>query len=121
MICTRRDSGLCSACQADYDEDPLAWIEFGDHPAGQSRWAVEVAAAAACPAPSPDQTDYPYLRCRCPRRSNPPRPNAVGAVLGILQPDHANGNGSRPTRNTTAYERKRPASVSRCPSWCGGA
>lgn len=36
--CIHSDSGLCEACQADYDEDPAAWIEFGDHIAGLAAW-----------------------------------------------------------------------------------
>lgn len=38
MTCIHRESGLCPACQADFDADPEAWVEFGDHPAGIERW-----------------------------------------------------------------------------------
>ena len=34
-------TGLCRRCQDDYDEDPDAWWEFGDHPAGIARWQKE--------------------------------------------------------------------------------
>jgi len=30
--------GLCLDCQTAYDDDPLAYIEFGDHPEGIRRW-----------------------------------------------------------------------------------
>lgn len=30
--------GLCPDCQADYEDDPQSWHEFGDHPAGIERW-----------------------------------------------------------------------------------
>lgn len=30
--------GLCPACRADYDEDPAAWLEYGDHADGLNRW-----------------------------------------------------------------------------------
>lgn len=32
---------ICDACRADHDEDPEAWIEFGDHPAGAANWKRE--------------------------------------------------------------------------------
>lgn len=38
LTCVHREpgtEGLCGQCQADYEEDPSAWIEFGPHPAGQ--------------------------------------------------------------------------------------
>jgi hypothetical protein len=38
LTCVHADQGLCPACQAEYEEDPQAWIEFGDHPAGLARW-----------------------------------------------------------------------------------
>lgn len=36
--CIHRQSGLCPDCQADFDADPMAWIEFGNHPQGLARW-----------------------------------------------------------------------------------
>ena len=27
-------TGMCDDCQAEYDEDPSAWYEFGFHPRG---------------------------------------------------------------------------------------
>jgi hypothetical protein len=59
--CLHTTSGLCPACQADYDADPEAWLDYGDHPAGVARtlalWA-ELAAeqAAAGPPAEPDPT-----------------------------------------------------------------
>ena len=38
MNCIHTQHGLCSACQADYDADPEAWIEFGQHQEGILRW-----------------------------------------------------------------------------------
>jgi hypothetical protein len=36
--CIHQPTGLCPACQAEYDEDPVAWMEYGDHPAGLANW-----------------------------------------------------------------------------------
>lgn len=41
LTCIHSTAGLCPACQADYDEDPAAWLEFGDHPEGIARWKAE--------------------------------------------------------------------------------
>lgn len=30
---------LCDKCWAEYLEDPTAYIDYGDHPAGIARWA----------------------------------------------------------------------------------
>lgn len=38
ITCIHSESGLCPACQEDFDADPEAWFEFGDHPAGIERW-----------------------------------------------------------------------------------
>lgn len=38
---------LCQACQAEYETDPTAYLEFGEHPAGQAAWAAEVATMSA--------------------------------------------------------------------------
>lgn len=35
--------GLCQQCADDYDEDPTAYMEFGDHPDGVKRWQEEQA------------------------------------------------------------------------------
>lgn len=32
---------ICDACRADHDEDPDAWMEFGDHPDGAANWERE--------------------------------------------------------------------------------
>lgn len=40
--CIHQERGLCPACQADYDQDPQAFEEYGDHPAGLERWNREL-------------------------------------------------------------------------------
>jgi len=37
LTCIHSDHGLCPDCQAEYDEDALAWAEFGNHTAGLAR------------------------------------------------------------------------------------
>ncbi len=55
---------LCPACQADYDEDPLAWESYGAHPAGIAnaealeREIAEHFTAEGPPPPVPE--DLPY-------------------------------------------------------------
>ncbi len=39
LTCIHREQGLCESCQAEYDEDPEAFEEFGRHPEGMRRWA----------------------------------------------------------------------------------
>jgi hypothetical protein len=55
--------GLCPACAADYDADPTAWLEYGDHPAGIAAWKAlqeemdrEATRARTEPVPPPDPT-----------------------------------------------------------------
>lgn len=38
LTCIHQFRGLCECCQADYDEDPAAWVEFGNHPRGIANW-----------------------------------------------------------------------------------
>lgn len=38
MTCIHQPKGLCPACEQEYQIDPDAWIEFGDHPDGIQRW-----------------------------------------------------------------------------------
>jgi len=38
MTCIHRDKGLCPKCQAEFDEDESAWLEFGYHSEGIERW-----------------------------------------------------------------------------------
>jgi hypothetical protein len=58
--------GLCPACQADYDADPSAWEEFGQHPAGIANWrALEEEIAAEAERirklpPVPDDPTIPF-------------------------------------------------------------
>lgn len=49
ITCFHASLGLCSECQAEHDEDPQAWIEYGPHPDGNARWESlqgEIAQAA---------------------------------------------------------------------------
>jgi hypothetical protein len=52
LTCVHAAAGLCPRCRADHDEDPGAWLEYGDHPAGLERWRrlLEEIAADAAPA-----------------------------------------------------------------------
>ncbi len=47
LTCIHSKSGLCKSCQDEYDIDPTAWIEFGDHPEGIARWKAEQERIAA--------------------------------------------------------------------------
>ena len=38
MTCIHQESGLCRECQAEYDADPQAWIEYGNHREGIENW-----------------------------------------------------------------------------------
>jgi len=53
MTCIHSTTGLCPDCQANHDEDPTAWMEYGNHPDGIARWKAlqeEMAAEAAAEA-----------------------------------------------------------------------
>jgi hypothetical protein len=41
ITCLHAQNGLCPKCQADYDEDPQAYVEFGQHPQGEANWQAE--------------------------------------------------------------------------------
>jgi hypothetical protein len=50
LTCIHQSHGLCRRCQRDFDEDPVAWLEFGNHPEGLANLAAleaELAAEAA--------------------------------------------------------------------------
>ena len=47
LTCIHAQHGLCPACQAEYDADKEAWLEYGNHPAGLARWRAELEAIAA--------------------------------------------------------------------------
>jgi len=36
--CIHCTDGLCKKCQAEYDEDPSAWLEYGQHEQGERNW-----------------------------------------------------------------------------------
>lgn len=38
MHCIHDENGLCPACHDDYQADPAAWIEYGDHADGLDNW-----------------------------------------------------------------------------------
>jgi hypothetical protein len=38
QTCVHCCDGLCPVCQAQFEEDPDSWIQFGDHPAGIANW-----------------------------------------------------------------------------------
>ena len=40
-------TGLCTTCREEYDEDALAFLEYGQHEAGEARWAADWAAELA--------------------------------------------------------------------------
>lgn len=54
MTCIHADKGLCPACQAEHDGDPMAYWEFGDHPEGIARWQALRAEIAAEREQQPD-------------------------------------------------------------------
>jgi hypothetical protein len=41
ITCIHAQHGLCAKCQADYYEDPQAYVEFGQHPQGEANWKRE--------------------------------------------------------------------------------
>ena len=62
LTCIHSLAGLCRACQDEYDTDPAAFIEFGNHPEGIARWQgllAEIAADADRPEgpPWPDSAE----------------------------------------------------------------
>jgi hypothetical protein len=53
--CIHQSEGLCPTCQADHDEDPLAWAEFGNHPQGIANWHALQAELEAYRAAHPER------------------------------------------------------------------
>lgn len=54
-------TNLCSDCQEEFDTDPGAWEEFGEHPQGAANWkamqeemAAEAERVARLPPAVPD-------------------------------------------------------------------
>lgn len=66
LTCLHCPSGLCAECLADYEEDPLTYLEFGAHPEGEENWRAlqeEIAADARrreWPAPNCNSDDIPF-------------------------------------------------------------
>ena len=55
LTCIHAPHGLCELCRAAYDEDPAAYLEFGDHPEGLRRWREEQEAMRAWQEANPPQ------------------------------------------------------------------
>lgn len=55
-------TGLCERCQADYDEDPSSYLEFGDYPQGIANWNAlkEEMDALQDPTPAEAWDDIPF-------------------------------------------------------------
>ncbi len=57
--CHHADGGMCVECQADHDEDPTAYAEYGPHAEGDRRWAAVMAEwhayATSRPVAEPDE------------------------------------------------------------------
>lgn len=56
-------TNLCPACQEDYDGDPDAWEEFGQHPQGIANYQAlleEIAADAERIAPVEPDPNIPF-------------------------------------------------------------
>src|SRR5262245_5772795 len=63
LTCIHTERGLCPACQSDYDADPLAYLEYGDHPEGLAnyqRLLDEIAQAAQDPTPLVAWDEIPF-------------------------------------------------------------
>ncbi len=63
LTCIHADLGLCEHCQAEYDENPAEYLEYGDHPAGIERWrelTAEIAADRARESTIPPNPDIPF-------------------------------------------------------------
>lgn len=59
MTCIHSTAGLCHACQSEYDEDSMAWLEYGDHPEGIRR-SEELRRQMAERPSETMATDYDY-------------------------------------------------------------
>ena len=38
LTCIHRSKGLCPECRTEFEADPCAWYEFGNHPQGIANW-----------------------------------------------------------------------------------
>lgn len=57
ITCVHAAAGLCPQCRADFDEDPQAYLEYGDHPAGLERYRALLEEMAQRPEPLPEYDD----------------------------------------------------------------
>jgi hypothetical protein len=58
LTCIHSPAGLCESCREDYDADPSAWVEFGNHNEGLRRWRelqAEIAADRRDAPPEPKE------------------------------------------------------------------
>lgn len=64
LTCIHQPGGLCPACREDFEADPSAWLEFGDHPAGRANWRAlldDIAAdAARTPPAAASDSEIPF-------------------------------------------------------------
>ncbi len=63
LTCTHMPAdvtGFCPACQADFDAEPLEYLEFGYHAAGEQRFAELQAELAAMPPGEVADEEIPY-------------------------------------------------------------
>jgi hypothetical protein len=60
LTCIHAANGLCPDCEADYDYDPIAWVEFGNHPQGIANWEAELKAIEEWQQPSEPDPTIPF-------------------------------------------------------------
>jgi hypothetical protein len=53
-------AGLCPVCAEEWEEDPAAYVEMGDHPAGLRRWQELQEEMAVLPPPCEPDPDIPF-------------------------------------------------------------
>lgn len=63
LTCIHAVSGLCVACLEEFAEDPMAFAEFGNHPAGIANFAAlqaEIAEMQDGPGVVVDKSEIPF-------------------------------------------------------------
>jgi hypothetical protein len=62
ITCVHARVGLCSHCLDDFERDPVAYLNFGFHPAGIARWKAfcEEMAHRYRDASTPPSDDVPF-------------------------------------------------------------
>lgn len=62
LTCTHAERGLCAQCQVEFDEDPMAYLEYGSHPDGEARWKALLEEMAQRPErPEPPGYDDSHI------------------------------------------------------------